>query len=105
MNTEQLQQALAMRTEEVAQYQANIDMFYIIALGLPSELPEHLQQYRARTDRHQAAAEVIDMNDVQLLCDVWAYDDMQGRIRSEMVEMRKSMAIQTALQAQLDLLQ
>ena len=102
MTNEQLVQMIQSRAEEVEQYQNNIDMFFIIAYGLPSELPPHLEQYRNRTDRHQAAAEIMNVDDLQTLSDVWMHDEMQARIRSEMVEMRKAMAIKTALEAQLD---
>jgi len=88
------------RRAEVAQYQSNIDTFTAILSTLPTELPERLQGLRARTDRHAAAAEVEDLDDVALLSDVWFYDELKGRVRSETVEMRKAAAILAALEAQ-----
>ena len=92
--------AIELRLDEVNQYQSNINMFTGIASSLPSELPEHLSAYRARVDKHAAAAEVSDLDDLSLLSDVWLHDEMQARIRSEMVEMRKSQAILSFLQSQ-----
>lgn len=90
---------LEIRRAEVAQYQANIDTYKNVLLSLPSELPAHLEQYRNRPDRHAAAAEIEDLDDVQLLADVWFHDEVKARIRSEMVEMRKAQAILTTLEA------
>jgi len=90
---------LEARRGEVVQYQQNIEMFKILAEQLPSALPEHLEQYRNRTDRHQAAAEVEDLDDVTLLSDVWFHDDCKARVRSETVEMRKAQAILSVLEA------
>lgn len=88
------------RKQEIADYQKNIDNFTAIIATLPSELPAHLEQYRSRKDKHAAAAEISDLNDVALLSDVWFRDELEGRIRSEIVEMRKSQAILTILEAQ-----
>lgn len=85
---------------EVAQYQQNIDMFTAIASSLPTELPEHLQQFRTRLDKHATAAEVPDLDDLALLSDVWMYDEMNARIRAEMVEMRKAKAILDFMESQ-----
>jgi len=90
---------LEARRAEVAQYQQNIDTFKVLAEQLPSELPAHLEQYRNRTDRHQAAAEIEDLDDVTLLSDVWFHDDCKARVRSETVEMRKALAILSVLEA------
>jgi len=100
MPTEQQTAAIEARRAEVEQYQANIDTFTSILGTLPSELPERLQGLRSRTDRHAAAAEVEDLEDVALLSDVWFYDELKGRVRSETVEMRKAAAILAALEAQ-----
>ena len=91
---------LQQRQIEVAQYQQNIDMFTVIADSLPKELPPHLEQYRTRLDKHATAAEITDLNDLELLSDVWMYDEMQARIRAEMVEMRKAKAILTFMESQ-----
>lgn len=84
---------LELRTQEVQQYQTNIEMFKAIAATLPSELPEHLQSFRTRTDKHAASAEITNLDDLELLSDVWMHDEMNARVRSEMVEMRKAKAI------------
>lgn len=89
---------LELRRAEVAEYQKNINTFSAIANTLPTTLPDHLQEYRGRQDKHQAAAEIANLEDLQLLSDVWFYDELQARIRSEMVEMRKSQAILTVLE-------
>lgn len=91
---------LEMRRAEVAQYQQNIEVFKALVEQLPSELPAHLEQYRNRADRHAAAAEIEDLDDVTLLSDVWFHDDCKARVRSETVEMRKAQAILSALEAQ-----
>jgi len=100
MPTSEQTAALEARRAEVAQYQSNIDTFTTIIATLPSELPERLQGFRARTDRHAAAAEIEDLDDVALLSDVWFFDELKGRVRSETVEMRKAAAILAALEAQ-----
>lgn len=90
---------LEVRRLEVAQYQTNIDTFNAILATLPSELPAHLVAYRARKDKHDAAAEIENLDDVALLSDVWFYDELKGRVRSETVEMRKAQAILAVLEA------
>lgn len=88
------------RQEEVAQYQTNIDTFTAILNTLPTELPEHLEPYRKRSDKHQAIAEIENFDDVKLLSDVWFAEELKGRIRSEMVEQAKAKAILAVLEAQ-----
>jgi hypothetical protein len=100
MPTAEQTAALEARRAEVAQYQSNIDTFTAIIATLPSELPERLQGFRPRTDRHAAAAEIENLDDVALLSDVWFFDELKGRVRSETVEMRKAAAILAALEAQ-----
>ena len=90
---------LEVRRLEVAQYQANIDTFNAILATLPSELPAHLAAYRTRKDKHEAAAEIEDLEDVTLLADVWFHDELKARVRSETVEMRKAQAILAILEA------
>lgn len=92
--------ALEARRAEVVQYQTNISTFQTILATLPNELPERLQAFRARTDRHAAATEIESLDDVALVSDVWFYDELQGRVRSETVEMRKSAAVLAVLEAQ-----
>lgn len=98
MSQEQID-ILEMRRQEVASYQNNIDTFNAVLKNLPSELPAHLAAYRNRKDKHDAASEIENLDDVALLSDVWFYDELQGRIRSEMVEMRKAQAILTTLES------
>jgi hypothetical protein len=90
---------LELRAAEVAQYQANIEMYSAIAATLPSVWPEHLFAYKTRKDKHEAIAEIENLDDVQLVSDLWAYGAAQAAIRSETVEMRKSQAILTFLQS------
>jgi hypothetical protein len=89
-----------LRQEEVAQYQANIDLYTAIASTLPSEWPDHLIQYKGRTDKHEAIAEIEDLEDVVLVSDLWAHDQAVASIRAETVEMRKAQSILNALIAQ-----
>ena len=91
---------LESRRAEVAQYQANIDMYKSIAATLPSEWPEHLLQFKGAKDQHAMIAGLENLDDVILVSDLWAYDSAQAAIRSETVEMRKAMAILTVLETQ-----
>jgi cell wall assembly regulator SMI1 len=91
---------LQMREAEVAQYQANIEMYAAIAATLPNEWPENLVHLKGAPDKHSAIADVEDLDDVELVSDLWAYDAAQAAIRSETVEMRKAKAILTVMQAQ-----
>ena len=92
---------IELRQEEVAQYQENIDTYLTILSTLPTELPEHLEKFRTRTDKHQAIAEVEDFEDVEILSNVWFAEELKGRIRSEMVEQAKAKAILKALETKL----
>lgn len=96
MTNEEIIQA---RKDEVAAYQNNIDTFNAILETLPNTLPARLEEYRSRADRHNAAAEIENLDDVQLLADVWFYDELQARVRSEIVEMRKAQAILAVLES------
>ena len=91
---------IELRQDEVASYQSNIDLYTAMAAALPSEWPDHLIQYKGRTDRHEAIAEIEDLEDVALVSDLWAHDQAVAAIRAETVEMRKAQAILTALIAQ-----
>lgn len=88
------------RRAEVAQYQANIDMYKAIAATLPSEWPDHLIEYKNATDKHATIATIENLDDVELVSDLWAYDQAQAAIRSETVEKRKAEAILAVLEAQ-----
>jgi hypothetical protein len=100
LTPEQLTAAIEARQAEVDAYQHNIDTFTALIGTLPNTLPAHLEAYRGRTDRHDAAAEIEDIADVELLSDVWFHDELKARIRSEIVEKRKAQAILASLQAQ-----
>lgn len=91
---------LEARRAEVAQYQANIDMYNTILTTLPTEYPAHLEEYRGRTDQHKAIAQVEDMADVELLADLWYADQCKAAIRAETVEMTKAKRILAVLEAQ-----
>jgi hypothetical protein len=87
------------RQDEVAQYDQSIAMYQSVASGLPSEWPAHLVQFKGRTDTHAAIAEIEDLDDVQVVCDLWAHDQAQAAIRSNMVERAKAQAILNAMLA------
>jgi N-acetyl-anhydromuramyl-L-alanine amidase AmpD len=90
---------LQAREAEVAQYEANITMYQTILAGLPTEWPQGLLQHREATDRHKAAGEVADLDDVALLSQLWYADDCYKAIRSETVEKTKAEAILNTLKA------
>ena len=92
---------IQLRQEEVAQYQLNIDIYTSILSTLSTELPDHLEPFRGRTDKHQAIAEIEDLNDVELLSNVWFAEELKARIRSEIVEQTKAKAILAVLQSQI----
>lgn len=91
--------AIELREQEVAQYEANIAMYQSIIAGLPKEWPAHLLQYRDATDKHKAASEISNLDDVSLLSQLWYADDCYKAIRSETVEKTKAQAILTALKS------
>ena len=91
---------LETRRAEVAQYQANIAMYTAIANSLPSEWPERLAQYKGSTNQHADIATLEDLDDVQLVGDLWAHDQAQAAIRAETIEKRKAEAILTFLESQ-----
>jgi hypothetical protein len=93
------EELIQLRRDELSAYQNNIDNFSTIIKTLPTSLPSRLESYRSRTDRHAAAAEIQDLDDVKLVADVWFHDELQGRIRSEIVEMRKVQAILAVLES------
>jgi len=90
--------AVEYRQEEVAQYQANIDLYTSIAAALPSVWPAHLAHLKGSKNKHSDIAGVEDLDDVLLVSDLWAHDDAVAAIRSETVEMRKAKAILDAIQ-------
>jgi len=98
--TEQTQMTLLeARIAEVAQYEANIAMYTTMLASLPTEYPAHLEQYKGVTDKHAVIGTIEDLDDVELLADLWAADDCRKAIRTETLEKRKAQAILTVLQA------
>ena len=90
---------LQAREAEVAAYEANIAMYQTILAGLPTQWPERLLQYRDAADKHKAAGEVDDLDDVSLLSQLCYADQCYQAIRSETVEKTKAEAILATLQA------
>jgi hypothetical protein len=91
---------IALREQEIADYQRNVDMYTAILADLPTEWPSRLEQYRNVENRHNSIAEVEDLADVELLSNLWYADDCHRFIRTETLEMTKSKAILKALEAQ-----
>jgi hypothetical protein len=98
--TEQTMTALEARIAEVAQYEANIAMYTSMLANLPTEYPTHLQQYKGATDKHSVIGNISNLDDVELLSDLWTADDCVKAIRTETLEKRKAQAILAVLQAQ-----
>jgi hypothetical protein len=90
---------IEIREEEIAQYQANIDLYNSIASTLPSEWPAALAHLKNSSNKHSDIATIENIDEVVLVSDLWAHDDALAAIRSETVEMRKAMAILEALKA------
>jgi hypothetical protein len=95
---EQIITPLQARIAEVAQYQANIQMYTSMLANLPTEWPARLLEYKNATNKHEVIGKVEDLDDVELLSDLWAADDCRKAIRTETLEMRKAQAILTVLQ-------
>ena len=89
---------LQARISEVAQYQANIQMYTSMLANLPTEWPARLLEYKDAINKHEVIGKVQDLDDVELLSDLWAADDCRKAIRTETLEMRKAQAILTVLQ-------
>lgn len=90
---------ITLREDEVAQYQANVDLYTVMTENLPSEWPEHLAHLKDAPDTHAAIAGVEDLADVTLVAQLWAHDQAQAAIRAEMVEQAKAQAILDAMKA------
>lgn len=88
---------IELRTAEVAQYEANIALYRDMIANLPSVYPAHLLQYKDAVDKHAVIATIEDLDDVELLSDLWAYDAAQASLRAEIVEKRKAEAILAVL--------
>jgi hypothetical protein len=100
-NIDQLTNAIQAREAEVAQYQQNIVMYQAILGTLPTEWPENLIRYRGVSSQHDAISVIENMEDVELISQLWYADDCNKLIRTETLEMTKSNAILQALRAQL----
>jgi hypothetical protein len=99
MENETQNTPLQAREAEVASYEANIAMYQTILAGLPTEWPERLLKYRDAADKHTAAGEVDDLDDVSLLSQLWYADQCYRAIRSETVEKTKAESILNTLKA------
>ena len=89
---------LQARIAEVAQYEANIDLYKTILETLPTEWPERLLQYKSAKNQHDIIAG-IDSVDVELLSKLWYADECAKAIKTETLELTKSKAILNVLQA------
>jgi hypothetical protein len=90
---------LQVRIEEVAQYEKNIAMYKSMLAKLPTEWPARLEQYKDATDKHAVIGKIADLDDVELLSDLWTSEDCVKAIRTETLEKRKAEAILAFLQA------
>ena len=90
---------LQARQQEVDQYTANIAMYQSILETLPTEYPEHLQQYAGRTDLHIVAAEIENLDDVELVSQLIYAQQCKASIRAEIAERTKATAILNVLKA------
>lgn len=99
-NTEPQMTPLEARRAEVAQYEQNIAMYSAIAASLPSQWPEHLIHLKGSTSQHADIATLEDLDDVELVGDLWAHDQAKAAIRAETIEKRKAEAILAFLEAQ-----
>lgn len=88
---------VTLRQQEVDAYDSAIAMYQAVASTLPSEWPAHLVQFKGRTDTHVAIAEIENLDDVALVSNLWAHDQAQAAIRSNMVERAKAQAILGAM--------
>jgi len=91
--------AIELRREEVAQYDDNIVLYEMILASLPTEWPAHLAQFKGRKDHHEAAAELADINDVELLSQLLYRDQCEAALRAEKVERTKAATILKVLEA------
>ncbi len=89
---------LQARIAEVEQYEKNIELYKSMLKNLPTEWPKRLEQYKNVTDKHKVIGEISDLDDVELLSDLWVAEDCIKAIRTETLEKRKAQAILTILQ-------
>jgi hypothetical protein len=90
---------LQARIAEVAQYESNIALYKSMLANLPTEWPTRLEQYKDVTDKHNVIGAVADLDDVELLADLWTAQDCIKAIRTETLEKRKAEAILQVLQS------
>jgi hypothetical protein len=90
---------LEARIAEVAQYEANIQLYKNMLANLPTEWPARLTEYKDVTDKHAVIGKIADLNDVNLLSDLWTADDCVKAIRTETLEKRKAEAILKVMQS------
>lgn len=91
--------AIDVRKLEVAQYDANIAMYKSILETLPTEWPDNLVQYKNPLNEHDAAAQIEDLDDLELVSKLWYADQVKKMIRSETVERTKAASILAAMEA------
>ena len=91
---------LESRRLEVAQYEQNIAMYKAIASSLPGEWPQRLIHLKGSSNQHADIATLEDLEDVELVSDLWAHDQATAAIRAETVEKRKAEAILAFLETQ-----
>jgi hypothetical protein len=89
---------LEARIAEVAQYEANILLYTTMLANLPTEWPAHLTQFKDAKDKHSVIGKISDLNDVELVADLWMADDCVKAIRTETLEKRKAEAILRVMQ-------
>ena len=91
--------ALELRRDEVAQYDANIAMYEAILATLPTDWPGHLVQFKGRKDHHEAAAELENFDDVELLSQLLYREQCEAAVRAEKLERTKAATILKVLEA------
>jgi hypothetical protein len=85
------------RQEEIAQYETNIATYTAIVANTPTEWPAHLVAHKGAKNKHEVIATIENLDDVQLLSDLWTNEDAKAAIRTETLEKRKAEAILAAL--------
>ena len=88
------------RRDEVAFYDANIEMCVSLLAVLPGEWPEHLVALRNATSKHEAAASIEKLEDVEVFARLILRDETEARLRAETFERAKANAALTALVAE-----
>ena len=86
------------RREEVAQYDANIEMYQTILATLPTTWPDNLLEYRNPKKPHEAIDQV-PADRVQEISELWYADELRHLMRTETLERTKAASILAALEA------